>query len=143
MTTMHQRYCTAVAYKKLGHQYQTALISINLPSYYSSPSQFSSNPLLLLYSQTHRIPLSRSPWLCALNLRTPTSPYLPLHAPPPPTTTTPSPPKLRYSADGTSDRVGVFATLTNSYALVAVGASENFYRYLSHLSERLERSANR
>jgi translation initiation factor 6 len=24
-------------------------------------------------------------------------------------------------------RVGVFATLTNSYALVAVGASENFY----------------
>jgi len=30
-------------------------------------------------------------------------------------------------------RVGVFATLTNSYALVAVGASENFYRY-AHLS---------
>lgn len=26
-------------------------------------------------------------------------------------------------------RVGVFSTLTNSYALVAVGASENFYRY--------------
>ena len=26
------------------------------------------------------------------------------------------------------NRVGVFATLTNSYALVAVGASENFYR---------------
>ena len=26
-------------------------------------------------------------------------------------------------------RVGVFATLTNSYALVAQGASENFYRY--------------
>jgi len=25
------------------------------------------------------------------------------------------------------DRVGVFATLTNSYALVATGASENFY----------------
>jgi hypothetical protein len=25
-------------------------------------------------------------------------------------------------------RVGVFATLTNSYALTAVGASENFYR---------------
>jgi hypothetical protein len=25
-------------------------------------------------------------------------------------------------------RVGVFATLTQSYALVAVGASENFYR---------------
>lgn len=25
-------------------------------------------------------------------------------------------------------RVGVFATLTNSYALVALGASENFYR---------------
>ena len=24
-------------------------------------------------------------------------------------------------------RVGVFSTLTNSYALVAVGASENFY----------------
>lgn len=29
----------------------------------------------------------------------------------------------------TGNRVGVFATLTNSYALVAVGASENFYRY--------------
>ncbi|TVY50348.1 Eukaryotic translation initiation factor 6 [Lachnellula cervina] len=26
-----------------------------------------------------------------------------------------------------SNEVGVFATLTNSYALVAVGASENFY----------------
>lgn len=25
-------------------------------------------------------------------------------------------------------RVGVFSTLTNSYALVALGASENFYR---------------
>lgn len=28
-----------------------------------------------------------------------------------------------------SNEVGVFSTLTNSYALVAVGASENFYRY--------------
>lgn len=28
-------------------------------------------------------------------------------------------------------RVGVFATLTNAYAIVAVGASENFYRYAS------------
>lgn len=27
-------------------------------------------------------------------------------------------------------RVGVFATLTNSYALTAIGASENFYRYV-------------
>lgn len=27
----------------------------------------------------------------------------------------------------TNNRVGVFAKLTNSYALVAVGASENFY----------------
>ena len=26
-------------------------------------------------------------------------------------------------------RVGVFSTLTNAYALVAIGASENFYRY--------------
>jgi len=25
------------------------------------------------------------------------------------------------------DRVGVFATLTNAYAVVAIGASENFY----------------
>lgn len=25
--------------------------------------------------------------------------------------------------------MGVFATLTNSYAIVAIGASENFYRY--------------
>lgn len=30
------------------------------------------------------------------------------------------------------DRVGVFSTLTNSYALVAIGASENFYRYDFH-----------
>lgn len=29
-----------------------------------------------------------------------------------------------------SNEVGVFSTLTNSYALVAVGASENFYRYV-------------
>lgn len=28
------------------------------------------------------------------------------------------------------DRVGVFATLTNSYALVSLGASENFYRFV-------------
>ncbi len=32
----------------------------------------------------------------------------------------------------TGDRVGVFSTLTNSYALVAVGASENFYRYVAY-----------
>ena len=29
----------------------------------------------------------------------------------------------------TATRVGVFSTLTNSYAIVAIGASENFYRY--------------
>lgn len=29
-------------------------------------------------------------------------------------------------------RVGVFATLTNSYALTAIGASENFYRYVAY-----------
>jgi len=34
----------------------------------------------------------------------------------------------------TGDRVGVFSTLTNSYALVAVGASENFYRYVEAAS---------
>jgi translation initiation factor 6 (eIF-6) len=28
---------------------------------------------------------------------------------------------------GKTCRVGVFSTLTNSYALVAIGASENFY----------------
>jgi len=28
-----------------------------------------------------------------------------------------------------SGEVGVFATLTNSYALVGIGGSENFYRY--------------
>jgi hypothetical protein len=28
------------------------------------------------------------------------------------------------------NRVGVFSTLTNAYALVAIGASENFYRYI-------------
>lgn len=33
-------------------------------------------------------------------------------------------------------RVGVFATLTNSYALVALGASENFYRYAYILPEK-------
>lgn len=27
-------------------------------------------------------------------------------------------------------RVGVFATLTNAYAIIAVGASENFYRWV-------------
>jgi hypothetical protein len=36
---------------------------------------------------------------------------------------------LRNEADIVLSRVGVFSTLTNSYALVAVGASENFYRY--------------
>ena len=30
------------------------------------------------------------------------------------------------------NRVGVFATLTNAYSLVAIGASENFYRYVSY-----------
>lgn len=48
----------------------------------------------------------------------------------------PPPPlaQLRLMAfDGNADlghRVGVFSTLTNGYALTAVGASENFYRYL-------------
>lgn len=28
-------------------------------------------------------------------------------------------------------RVGVFATLTNAYAIVAIGASENFYRFVT------------
>lgn len=31
--------------------------------------------------------------------------------------------------DCDDDRVGVFATLTNSYALVATGGSMNFYRF--------------
>jgi hypothetical protein len=31
-------------------------------------------------------------------------------------------------ANTLSRRVGVFSTLTNAYAIVAVGASENFYR---------------
>ena len=39
-----------------------------------------------------------------------------------------------YDANVYVYRVGVFATLTNSYALVAVGASENFYRYASYLA---------
>lgn len=38
--------------------------------------------------------------------------------------------KLRNILTAISHRVGVFSTLTNSYALVAVGASENFYRYV-------------
>ncbi len=32
-------------------------------------------------------------------------------------------------------RVGVFATLTNAYAIVAIGASENFYRYVASILE--------
>lgn len=32
-------------------------------------------------------------------------------------------------------RVGVFSRLTNSYALVAIGASENFYRCVYFLGE--------
>jgi hypothetical protein len=36
--------------------------------------------------------------------------------------------KKLYTDHFCARRVGVFATLTNSYALVAVGASENFYR---------------
>jgi hypothetical protein len=36
--------------------------------------------------------------------------------------------KKLYADSSCATRVGVFATLTNSYALVAVGASENFYR---------------
>jgi hypothetical protein len=32
-------------------------------------------------------------------------------------------------------RVGVFATLTNAYAIVAVGASENFYRYVERRTQ--------
>lgn len=30
-------------------------------------------------------------------------------------------------------RIGVFSTLTNSYALVALGASENFYRWVMRI----------
>lgn len=33
-------------------------------------------------------------------------------------------------------RVGVFSTLTNAYALVGIGASENFYRCAGFLAER-------
>ena len=32
-----------------------------------------------------------------------------------------------------SGEVGCFATLTNSYALVGIGGSENFYRYFLSL----------
>jgi hypothetical protein len=34
-------------------------------------------------------------------------------------------------------RVGVFSTLTNAYAIVAVGASENFYRYANPCAQAL------
>jgi translation initiation factor 6 len=34
-----------------------------------------------------------------------------------------------------SNEVGVFARLTNSYAIVAIGASENFYRCATHTPE--------
>lgn len=31
-----------------------------------------------------------------------------------------------------SNEIGVFANLTNAYCLVALGGSENFYRYSNH-----------
>jgi hypothetical protein len=39
-------------------------------------------------------------------------------------------------------RVGVFSTLTNSYAIVAIGASENFYRYSPALSTMVVEERN-
>lgn len=44
----------------------------------------------------------------------------------------PPSPTMKYANRADAGRlhsVGVFATLTNSYAIVAIGASENFYRY--------------
>lgn len=36
-----------------------------------------------------------------------------------------------------SNEVGVFAKLTNAYCLVALGGSENFYRYVQALKQAL------
>ena len=55
-------------------------------------------------------------WLFAHNSRTPTS------------TCGAGQMRIRTVTDEWR-RVGVFSTLTNAYAIVAVGASENFYRY--------------
>ncbi len=37
---------------------------------------------------------------------------------------------VRALFESSSD-IGAFATLTNSYCLVGIGASENFYRFIS------------
>lgn len=60
-------------------------------------------------------------WRCEHSLRTPTSKHLPR-----------GPAILSPQATALTEhhpirRVGVFSTLTNSYALTAIGASENFY----------------
>ena len=47
---------------------------------------------------------------------------------------------MRLSSRTVTDqwrRVGVFSTLTNAYAIVAVGASENFYRYVQLCAQAL------
>lgn len=71
----------------------------------------------------YRTPSAHPPsWLSALNSKTPTSKLPPrsvwCHAYTHPT---------QLPLTNTPSRVGVFSTLTNSYALVALGASENFY----------------
>ena len=79
------------------------------------PSSFA-----LLYplqtSKKHISQIHSTTWLSARNSRTPTSRC-----------------RAGQMRTGTCAnqlrRVGVFATLTNAYAIVAVGASENFYRY--------------
>lgn len=54
-------------------------------------------------------------WLSAPNSRTPTSRQI--HC------------RLERLSTNKITRVGVFSCLTNAYAIVAVGGSENFYRY--------------
>jgi len=87
---------------------------------YALPIPLISTLFLLLFS----IPAADSlSWRFAHSLRAPTSeiapPLLPLF-----------PPQRMLTPLFLRRRVGVFATLTNSFALVAVGASENFYRYV-------------
>lgn len=78
--------------------------------------------LLPLYNPSK--PFLPAPWPCAPDSRVPTS-----ASPPPPHHKLP---RQTNSNLRQPNRVGVFATLTNSYAIVAIGASENFYRYATH-----------
>jgi hypothetical protein len=104
----------------------------------TSSTSNSTRPLLVVYLYLLPFPYINSEhttkeqqsWLFAHSLRIPTSEWLKLST-------------KYYStsfANAGAHRVGVFSTLTNAYAIVAVGASENFYRYVYLHSPRHRRS---